>query len=184
MVANSSSVLEGSRISLTCSVASLAGPHSRISASWHLLDKQNRQREVIRQDRDGVTWAGQMYREQAGSGGLQMVRTGSDIFTLDIEGSQRQDAGSYECRVAEWVPAGDGEWQMLGERFAQTSVDVTSLGEWSFRLSSVLSGVQKHTMLLISGEYSMGYLIGWLWPLTCISIFHTSADSRGSIFSS
>lgn len=136
VVANSSSVLEGSRISLTCSVASLAGPHSRISASWHLLDKQNRQREVIRQDRDGVTWAGQTYREQAGSGGLQMVRTGSDIFTLDMEGSQRQDAGSYECRVAEWVPAGDGEWQMLGERFAQTVVDVTAL-ESGFAVTAI-----------------------------------------------
>ncbi|XP_068127115.1 immunoglobulin superfamily member 3-like [Hyperolius riggenbachi] len=136
VLANSSSVLEGSRISLTCSVASLAGPHSRISASWHLQDKQGRQREVIQQDRDGVTWASQTYRDRAGSGALQMIRAGSDTFTLVIEGSQRPDAGSYECRVAEWVPASDGEWLMLGERSAQTSVDVTSL-EAGFAVTAI-----------------------------------------------
>ncbi|KAM9321597.1 immunoglobulin superfamily member 3 [Gastrophryne carolinensis] len=137
VAANSSSILEGARISLTCSVASLAGPHSRVSASWHLTDKQGRQQEVIRQDRDGVTWAGgQAYREWAGAGGLQMVRTGSDTFTLDLEGAQRQDAGLYECRVAEWVPASEGEWQMLGERAAQTNVEVTPL-ETGFAVTAI-----------------------------------------------
>ncbi|XP_069802137.1 immunoglobulin superfamily member 3 [Dendropsophus ebraccatus] len=127
VVANASSVLEGSGISLTCLVASLYGPQSRISASWHLQDAQNRQREVIQQDRDGVTWASQVYRERASSGGLRMVRSGSDTFTLELESSQRQDAGSYECRVTEWLPSYDGDWQRLGERTARTSVEVTSL---------------------------------------------------------
>ncbi|XP_056416174.1 immunoglobulin superfamily member 3 [Hyla sarda] len=127
VVANSSSVLEGSRIFLTCLVASLFGPQSRISASWHLQDTQNRQREVIQQDRDGVTWASQAYRDRASSGGLRMVRSGSDTFTLELESSQRQDAGSYECRVTEWLPSYDGDWQRLGERSAKTSVEVTSL---------------------------------------------------------
>ncbi|XP_063804812.1 immunoglobulin superfamily member 3-like [Pseudophryne corroboree] len=136
VVANSSSVLEGAPITLTCAVASLSGPHSRISASWHLQDKQNLQREVIRQDRDGVTWASHMYRDRSGSGGLRMVRTGSDTFTLELESSQRTDAGSYECRVAEWVPSSDGEWQMLGERSAQTSVEVTLL-ESGFAVTAI-----------------------------------------------
>lgn len=127
VVANASSVLEGSRISLTCLVASLFGPQSRISASWHLQDTQNHQREVIQQDRDGVTWASQAYRERAGAGGLRMVRPGSDTFTLELESSQRQDAGSYECRVTEWLPSYDGDWQRLGERAAKTTVEVTAL---------------------------------------------------------
>ncbi|KAM4044474.1 LOW QUALITY PROTEIN: immunoglobulin superfamily member 3-like [Anomaloglossus baeobatrachus] len=127
VVANSSSVLEGSGVFLTCLVASLFGPQSRISASWHLLDSQTRQREVIQQDRDGVTWASQAYRERASTGGLRMVRSGSDTFTLELESSQRQDAGSYECRVTEWLPSYDGDWQRLGERSAKTSVDVTAL---------------------------------------------------------
>ncbi|CAN2387699.1 Immunoglobulin superfamily member [Pristimantis euphronides] len=127
VLANSSSVLEGSRIFLTCLVASLYGPQSRISASWHLQDAQNRQREVIQQDRDGVTWASQAYRERASTGSLRMVRSGSDTFTLELESSQRQDAGAYECRVTEWLPSYDGDWQRLGERSAKTSVDVTSL---------------------------------------------------------
>ncbi|KAG9470508.1 hypothetical protein GDO78_017579 [Eleutherodactylus coqui] len=127
VVANSSSVLEGSRIFLTCLVASLSGPQSRISASWHLQDAQNRQREVIQQDRDGVTWASQAYRERASTGGLRMVRSSSDTFTLELESSQRQDAGAYECRVTEWLPSYDGDWQRLGERSSKTSVDVTSL---------------------------------------------------------
>ncbi|XP_075705210.1 immunoglobulin superfamily member 3-like [Rhinoderma darwinii] len=127
VVVNSSAVLEGSRIFLTCSVASLFGPQSRISASWHLQDAQNRQREVIQQDRDGVTWASQAYRERASAGGLRMVRSGSDTFTLELESSQRQDGGSYECRVTEWLPSYDGDWQRLGERSAKTNVDVTSL---------------------------------------------------------
>ncbi|XP_044131175.1 immunoglobulin superfamily member 3, partial [Bufo gargarizans] len=136
VLANSSSVLEGSRIFLTCLVASLFGPQSRISASWHLQDAQNRQREVIQQDRDGVTWASQAYRERASSGGLRMVRSGSDTFTLELESSQRQDAGSYECRVTEWLPSYDGDWQRLGERSARTSVDVTSL-ETGFAVTAI-----------------------------------------------
>ncbi|XP_063301953.1 immunoglobulin superfamily member 3 [Pelobates fuscus] len=136
VTANSSSVLEGARIFLTCSVASLSGPHSRISASWHLLDKQNRQREVIRQERDGVMWASELYRERSASGGLRMVRTGSDIFTLELESSQRSDSGSYECRVAEWVSVAEGEWQMLGERAAQSSVEVTAL-ESGFAVTAI-----------------------------------------------
>uniref|UniRef100_A0A8C5LNU5 Immunoglobulin superfamily member 3 n=1 Tax=Leptobrachium leishanense TaxID=445787 RepID=A0A8C5LNU5_9ANUR len=136
VTANSTPVLEGSRIFLTCSVASLSGPHSRISASWYLLDRQNRQREVIRQDRDGVTWASELYRERSTSGELRMVRTGSDIFTLEIESSQRSDSGAYECRVAEWVSAPDGEWQTLGERTAKTNVDVTPL-ESGFAVTAI-----------------------------------------------
>ncbi|XP_040278711.1 immunoglobulin superfamily member 3 [Bufo bufo] len=136
VLANSSSVLEGSRIFLTCLVASLFGPQSRISASWHLQDAQTRQREVIQQDRDGVTWASQAYRERASSGGLRMVRSGSDTFTLELESSQRQDAGSYECRVTEWLPSYDGDWQRLGERSARTSVDVTSL-ETGFAVTAI-----------------------------------------------
>ncbi|XP_071988500.1 immunoglobulin superfamily member 3-like, partial [Engystomops pustulosus] len=136
VVANASSVLEGSRIFLTCLVASLFGPHSRISASWHLQDAQNRQREVIQQDRDGVTWASQAYRERASAGSLRMVRSGSDTFTLELESSQRQDGGSYECRVTEWLPSYDGDWQRLGERSARTSVDVTAL-ETGFAVTAI-----------------------------------------------
>ncbi|CAJ0947068.1 unnamed protein product [Ranitomeya imitator] len=136
VVANSSSVLEGSRIFLTCLVASLYGPQSRISASWHLQDSQSRQREVIQQDRDGVTWASQAYRERAATGGLRMVRSGSDTFTLELESSLRQDAGSYECRVTEWLPSYDGDWQRLGERSAKTGVDVTAL-ETGFSVTAI-----------------------------------------------
>ncbi|NP_001088456.1 immunoglobulin superfamily member 3 isoform X1 [Xenopus laevis] len=136
VTANSSSVLEGVRLSLTCSVASLAGPQSRISASWHLQDKQGRQREVVRQDRDGVTWAGEQYRERLGTGELRLIRSGSDTFSLELEGSQRTDTGSYECRVAEWVPATDGEWQLLGERSAQANVDIMAL-ETGFAVTAI-----------------------------------------------
>ncbi|XP_077149699.1 immunoglobulin superfamily member 3-like [Ranitomeya variabilis] len=136
VVANSSSVLEGSRVFLTCLVASLYGPQSRISASWHLQDSQSRQREVIQQDRDGVTWASQVYRERAATGGLRMVRSGSDTFTLELESSLHQDAGSYECRVTEWLPSYDGDWQRLGERSAKTSVDVTAL-ETGFSVTAI-----------------------------------------------
>ncbi|KAM4700898.1 immunoglobulin superfamily member 3 isoform 1-T2 [Discoglossus pictus] len=136
LTANSSSVLEGSRISFTCSIASLSGPRSRLSSSWHVQDKQGRRREVIRQDRDGVAWASDMYRDRAASGGLRMVKSGSDTFSLELEGSQRWDAGSYECRVAEWVPAPDGDWQMLGERSAQTNVDVSPL-ESGFAVTAI-----------------------------------------------
>ncbi|KAG8429745.1 hypothetical protein GDO86_019334, partial [Hymenochirus boettgeri] len=127
VTSNSSSVLEGVAISLACSVASLSGPQSRISTSWYLQDKQGRQREVVRQDRDGVIWAGDMYRERQVSGGLRAVRSGTDTFSLELENSQRTDEGSYECRVAEWVLAPDGEWHVLGERSAQTSVDIVAL---------------------------------------------------------
>ncbi|XP_053561730.1 immunoglobulin superfamily member 3 [Bombina bombina] len=136
VTANSSSVLEGSRLSFTCSIASLSGPRSRISASWHIQDRQGRRREIIRQDRDGVTWSSEMYRERATSGGLRMVRTGSDTFSLELESSQRGDSGSYECRVAEWIPVPDGDWQMVGERSAQTSVDVTPL-ETGFAVTAI-----------------------------------------------
>uniref|UniRef100_A0A803JWN8 Immunoglobulin superfamily member 3 n=1 Tax=Xenopus tropicalis TaxID=8364 RepID=A0A803JWN8_XENTR len=136
VTANSSSVLEGVRLSLSCSVASLAGPQSRVSASWHLQDKQGRQRDVVRQDRDGVTWAGEQYRERLGTGGLRLLRSGSDTFSLELEGSQRTDAGSYECRVAEWVPAPDGEWQLLGERSAQANVDILAL-ETGFAVTAI-----------------------------------------------
>ncbi|XP_053313188.1 immunoglobulin superfamily member 3-like [Spea bombifrons] len=132
----SSSVLEGAPVSLTCAVASLSGPQSRLSASWYLQDRQGRRREVVRQDRDGVTWASETYRERAAAGTLRMVRTASDVFTLELEGSQRLDSGEYECRVAEWVPAGDGEWQMLGERSAESSVEVTAL-ETGFAVTAI-----------------------------------------------
>ncbi|KAM8819886.1 immunoglobulin superfamily member 3 [Eudromia elegans] len=125
---NASNVLEGESLRFGCNVRSSFGPQSRLSVAWQLVDKQNRRSEIARLDRDGSLHPGPSYAERSSYGGIQMEQVRPGAFTLEIFNSVKADEGHYECRVAEWTRTLDGEWQMVGERHAGTTVSVTALG--------------------------------------------------------
>ncbi|XP_029434421.1 immunoglobulin superfamily member 3 [Rhinatrema bivittatum] len=127
VTSNTSTVLEGESLRFSCNVRSLAGPQSRLSVTWQLLDRQNRRSDVVWLDRDGTLQPGPSYRERSSFGGIQMEQARPDSFALQIFSSQKSDEGQYECRVVEWAHALDGEWQMIGERSASAAMFVTAL---------------------------------------------------------
>nr|XP_033798238.1 immunoglobulin superfamily member 3 isoform X1 [Geotrypetes seraphini]XP_033798239.1 immunoglobulin superfamily member 3 isoform X1 [Geotrypetes seraphini]XP_033798240.1 immunoglobulin superfamily member 3 isoform X1 [Geotrypetes seraphini]XP_033798241.1 immunoglobulin superfamily member 3 isoform X1 [Geotrypetes seraphini]XP_033798242.1 immunoglobulin superfamily member 3 isoform X1 [Geotrypetes seraphini] len=126
-VTSNSTVLEGESLRFSCSVRSLAGPQSRLSVTWQLLDRQNQRSDVIWLDRDGTLQPGPSYRERNRFGGVQMEQMQPDLFTLELFSSQKSDEGQYECRVVEWTHNLDGEWQIIGEKSAHATVFVTAL---------------------------------------------------------
>ncbi|NWX89604.1 IGSF3 protein, partial [Nothoprocta ornata] len=133
---NASSVLEGESLRLGCTVRSSFGPRSRLSVAWQLVDRQNRRSEIARLDRDGSRHAGPAYAERSSYGGVQLEQVRPGAFTLEIFNSLKADEGHYECRVAEWTRTLDGEWQMVGERHAGTTVSVTAL-EAGFAVTAI-----------------------------------------------
>ncbi|KAM6096890.1 immunoglobulin superfamily member 3 isoform 2-T2 [Chlamydotis macqueenii] len=136
IINNASNVLEGESLRFGCNVRSGFGPQSRLSITWHLVDKLNRRSEIVRLDREGTLQPGPSYAERSSYGGIQVEQVHPGSFTLEIFNSIKADEGHYECRVAEWTRTLDGEWQMVGERHAGTPVSITAL-EAGFAVTAI-----------------------------------------------
>ncbi|XP_035507456.2 immunoglobulin superfamily member 3 [Scophthalmus maximus] len=134
---NSSEVLEGDAIQLTCSVQSTTGP---LSVAWHWTDKQTTEltQEVASVDRDGTVWHSPTYRERSSYGEIRVERVRSDTFSLSLYNALPGDEGQYRCTATEWFQTGtepELNWEKIGERSATKTVTVKTV-ESSFMVSA------------------------------------------------
>ncbi|XP_036308415.1 immunoglobulin superfamily member 3 isoform X3 [Pipistrellus kuhlii] len=133
---NASVVLEGEHLRFSCSVRTAGRPQGRFSVIWQLVDRLNRRSNIMWLDRDGTVQPGASYWERSSFGGVQMEQVQPGSFSLAIFHSRKEDEGQYECHVTEWVRAVDGEWQVVGERWASTPVAITAL-ETGFAVTAI-----------------------------------------------
>ncbi|XP_028009947.2 immunoglobulin superfamily member 3 [Eptesicus fuscus] len=136
VASNASVVLEGEHLRFSCSVRTAGRPQGRFSVIWQLVDRLNRRSNIMWLDRDGTVQPGASYWERSSFGGVQMEQVQPSSFSLAIFHSRKEDEGQYECHVTEWVRAVDGEWQVVGERWASTPVSITAL-ETGFAVTAI-----------------------------------------------
>ncbi|XP_068184841.1 immunoglobulin superfamily member 3 [Antennarius striatus] len=134
---NSSEVLEGDVIQLTCSVHAATGP---LSVVWLWTDKQatGPAQEVASVDRDGTVWHSPNYRERASYGEIRVEKLRSNSFTLSVYNALPGDEGQYRCTVTEWLQTGTGlelNWEKIGEKSATKTATVKTV-ESSFMVSA------------------------------------------------
>ncbi|XP_059529297.1 immunoglobulin superfamily member 3 isoform X3 [Myotis daubentonii] len=136
VASNASVVLEGEHLRFSCSVRTAGRSQGRFSVIWQLVDRLNRRSNIMWLDRDGTVQPGASYWERSSFGGVQMEQVQPNSFSLGIFHSRKEDEGQYECHVTEWVRAVDGEWQVVGERWASTPVSITAL-ETGFAVTAI-----------------------------------------------
>ncbi|XP_029980631.1 immunoglobulin superfamily member 3 [Sphaeramia orbicularis] len=134
---NSSEVLEGDVIQLTCSVHSTTGP---LSVVWQWIDKEatGSPQEVASVDRDGTVWHSPTYRERSSYGDVRVEKTRGDTFTLSLYNSLPGDEGQYFCIATEWLQKGtelEPHWEKIGEKSATKTITVKTV-ESSFMVSA------------------------------------------------
>ncbi|KAM9486934.1 immunoglobulin superfamily member 3 isoform 1-T2 [Clarias gariepinus] len=137
LTSNSSEVLEGEHIHLTCSVHLTVGA---LSIVWQWADKDGGAPAVdlASVDRYGTIQPGQSYQERHSFGEIHAERIRSDTFTLTLYNAFPNDEGQYHCIATEWLQSGsapDWEWQHIGENSATTAITVKSV-ESSFFVSA------------------------------------------------
>lgn len=131
LTSNSSEVLEGEHIHLTCSVRSTVGA---LSIVWQWADKDGSAPAVdlASVDHYGTVQAGSSYQERHSYGEVHAERIRSDTFTLTLYNAFPTDEGQYRCSATEWFQSGnapDWEWQQIGEDTATTTIIVKSVGK-------------------------------------------------------
>ncbi|XP_042350929.1 immunoglobulin superfamily member 3 [Plectropomus leopardus] len=134
---NSSEVLEGDVIQLTCSIHSTTGP---LSVVWQWADKQatGAPQEVASVDRDGTVWHSPAYRERSSYGEIRVEKVRADAFSLSLYNALPGDEGQYRCTATEWLQTGtepELTWEKIGERAATKTVTVKTV-ESSFSVSA------------------------------------------------
>ncbi|XP_041806843.1 immunoglobulin superfamily member 3 [Chelmon rostratus] len=134
---NSSEVLEGDVIQLTCSVHATTGP---LSVVWQWTDKQasGPAQEVASVDRDGAVWHSPAYRERSSYGEIRVEKVRGDTFSLSLYNSLPGDEGQYRCTATEWLQTGtepELTWEKIGEKSATKTLTVKTV-ESSFMVSA------------------------------------------------
>ncbi|XP_018558583.1 immunoglobulin superfamily member 3 [Lates calcarifer] len=134
---NSSEVLEGDVIHLTCSVQSTTGP---LSVVWQWTDKQatGPAQEVASLDQDGTVWHSPTYRERSSYGEIRAEKVRADTFSLSLYNALPGDEGQYRCTATEWLQTGtepELNWEKIGEKSATKTVTVKTV-ESSFMVSA------------------------------------------------
>ncbi|XP_071331845.1 immunoglobulin superfamily member 3 isoform X1 [Trachinotus anak] len=134
---NSSEVLEGDVIQLTCSVQSTTGP---LSVVWQWADKQatGATQEVASLDRDGTVWHSPTYRERSSYGEIRVEKVRADAFSLSLYNALPGDEGQYRCTATEWLQTGtepELNWEKMGEKSATKTINVKTV-ESSFMVSA------------------------------------------------
>ncbi|XP_069010073.1 immunoglobulin superfamily member 3 [Embiotoca jacksoni] len=134
---NSSEVLEGDVIQLTCSVYSTTGP---LSIVWQWLDKQATGliQEVASVDREGTVWHSPTYRERSSYGEIRVEKLRADTVSLSLYNALPGDEGQYRCMATEWFQTGtepELNWEKIGEKSATKTVTVKTV-ESSFMVSA------------------------------------------------
>ncbi|XP_058472400.1 immunoglobulin superfamily member 3 [Solea solea] len=134
---NSSEVLEGDVIQLTCLVQSTTGP---LSIVWQWTDKQETgsAQEVASVDRDGTVLHSPTYRERSSYGEIRVEKAQADTFSLSLYNALPGDEGQYRCAVTEWFQTGtepELNWEKIGEESATKAITVKTV-ESSFMVSA------------------------------------------------
>ncbi|XP_042282570.1 immunoglobulin superfamily member 3-like isoform X1 [Thunnus maccoyii] len=134
---NSSEVLEGNVMQLTCSVHSTTGP---LSVVWQWMDKQatGPAQEVASVDRDGTVWHSPSYRERSSYGEIRVEKVRADTFSLSLYNALAGDEGQYRCTATEWfqtVTETGLNWEQIGEKSATKTITVKTV-ESSFMVSA------------------------------------------------
>ncbi|XP_028847955.1 immunoglobulin superfamily member 3 isoform X2 [Denticeps clupeoides] len=134
---NSSEVLEGEAIQLTCTVRSTIGS---LSVLWQWTDRQGSGPAVTiaSVDRDGTVRPGPTYRERSSYGDIRSERVRFDTYVLSLFNSFPSDDGQYRCTATEWIqstPEPDETWQQIEQKSASSTVTVKSV-ESSFFVSA------------------------------------------------
>ncbi|XP_071374473.1 immunoglobulin superfamily member 3 [Centroberyx affinis] len=134
---NSSEVLEGDAVQLTCLVHSTTGP---LSVFWQWTDKQatGPAQEVASVDRDGTVRHSPSYRERASYGEIRAEKVRADTYTLSLYNALPGDEGQYRCMATEWLQTGtepELSWDKIGEKSATKMVTVKTV-ESSFMVSA------------------------------------------------
>lgn len=137
LTSNSSEVLEGDVIQLSCSVHSITGP---LSVVWQWADKEAVEpiQEVASVDRDGTVWHSPTYRERASYGEIRVEKLRADAFSLSVYNALPGDEGQYRCIATEWLQTGtepELNWEKIGEKSATKTVTVKTV-ESSFMVSA------------------------------------------------
>lgn len=150
LTSNSSEVLEGEHIQLTCSVYSTVGA---LSIVWQWTDKDGSVPAVdlASVDRFGTVQPGSSYLERHSYGEVHVERIRSDTYTLTLYNAFPTDEGQYRCSATEWLQSGnapDWEWQQIGENAATTAITVKSVGKKNY--SGMLQIYSLELCLLIS----------------------------------
>lgn len=131
LTSNSSEVLEGEHIHLTCSVHSTVGA---LSIIWQWTDKDGSAPAVDLASVDlyGTIQPGSSYQERHSHGEVHVERIQSDTFTLTLYNAFPTDEGQYRCNATEWLQSGGAPawvWQQIGENTATTAITVKSVGK-------------------------------------------------------
>uniref|UniRef100_A0A3Q2YND8 Immunoglobulin superfamily, member 3 n=1 Tax=Hippocampus comes TaxID=109280 RepID=A0A3Q2YND8_HIPCM len=134
---NSSEVLEGNVMQLTCLVQSTTGP---LSVVWQWTDKQGSEpaQRLASLDRDGTVRHSDAYRERSSYGEIRVERSGPDTFLLSIYNVLPGDEGQYSCTATEWFQSGtepELSWEQIGEK-SDTRVVTVKTVESSFVVSA------------------------------------------------
>lgn len=129
---NSSEVLEGDPIQLTCSVQSTSGP---LSVVWQWMDKQATGpfQEVASVDREGSVFHGPAYRERSSYGEVRVEKVRPDTFTLSLYNALPEDEGQYHCTATEWLRTGGEQelnWEKIGEVSDAKAITVKTVGRF------------------------------------------------------
>ncbi|XP_070694500.1 immunoglobulin superfamily member 3 [Pempheris klunzingeri] len=137
LTSNSSEVLEGDVIQLTCSIYTTTGP---LSVVWQWTDKQatGPAQEVASVDRDGTVWHSATYRERSSYGEIRVEKVRADTFSLSVYNALPGDEGQYRCTATEWLQTGtepELNWEKIGEKSATKTVTVKTV-ESSFMVSA------------------------------------------------
>lgn len=132
LFSNSSEVLEGDGIHLTCLVQSTTGP---LSVVWLWTDKQvtGPAQELVSVDRDGTVRYSPTYKERSSYGEIRVEKVRADTFSLSLYNALPGDEGQYQCIVTEWFQAGtepELSWEKIGEKSATKSVTVKTVGKF------------------------------------------------------
>ncbi|KAM8857731.1 immunoglobulin superfamily member 3 [Synchiropus picturatus] len=134
---NSSEVVEGEVVQLSCLVHSTTGP---VSVAWQWWDKPSSgpPQELARLERDGTVWHSPAYRERSSYGEVRVEKSRPDTFTLSLYNALPADEGQYRCVATEWLQTGtepELNWETIGERSASKSITVKTV-ESSFMVSA------------------------------------------------
>lgn len=137
MSTNTSDVLEGDVIQLTCLVQTTTGP---LTVAWHRQDSDGTTapEEVAMMDRDGAVWHSPGYRDRASYGFIRVEKTQGGTFTLSIHDSLPGDEGRYSCVATEWQQTGSEleiNWEKIGEQSDAKTISVKTV-ESSFVVSA------------------------------------------------
>ncbi|XP_065105081.1 immunoglobulin superfamily member 3 [Paramisgurnus dabryanus] len=126
---NSSEIMEGETIQLSCIVNNTLGP---VSVSWLRMNKDGvgPAVDVASVDRDGTVTHGPTFRERSTYGEVRVERTRPDTFTLSLFNTLPTDDGQYRCSATEWSQTGtapDWIWQQIGDESAAKTITVKSI---------------------------------------------------------